>query len=430
MQQPKRFNFKLRPLKPNKLLMWCVKAALVKPILRHRRFKCEKTNMDGIEPPYFLLATHASNMDFRILYGSIAPYNMNFVVTIEAMRDYTIPLMRLAGGICKRRFTRNYEMISHMRYCVQKHDNPLVIYPEAYFSPDGTTNTLSPAVGKMCKLLKVPVVVLISCGSFISRPYWNKTKFNFHRIPIKGKLICVATAEEVQKLSVNELNERIAKTFVHDDFRYQLDNKIKIAYRKRASGLHNILYKCCDCGAEGETYSRGTTLECRHCGKKWEMTEYGQLEAHDGNTRFPHIPDWCRWERDCIKREIEDGTYCIEDEVEVHTLPKNKFYRQGKGKFRQDATGTHLWCTAYGQPYELHLSPVELESLHIEFSYHDLWRSKRFGDSLVISTHDDSYWLHSGKRRNVLVKILFATEEMSRASRRALKESLKKKTDE
>ncbi len=421
MKQPKRYNFKTKPVKPNKFIMWWVKSILSDPILRRRNFKCEKTGMENIKPPYLLLATHASNMDFRILFGSIKPYNMNFVVTIEAMHDYTKTLMRLAGGIFKRRFTRNYELISHMRYCVNNHDNPLVMYPEAYFSPDGTTNSLSPAVGKICKLLKVPVAVLISCGSFIARPYWNKSKFNFHRVPLKGKLICVADAEEVRRLSAEELNERIAKVFVHDDLKYQYDNKIKINYRKRADGLHNILYKCCDCGTEGEMYSSGITLECRSCGKKWNMTEYGRLEALSGETKFAHIPDWCKWERECVKREIEEGTYCIEDDVEVHTLPNNKFYKQGFGKFRQDVTGTYLTCTAYGEPYSLHLAPTELESLHIEFSYHDLMRRKRFGDSMVISTDKDSFWLHSGTKRCVILKIMYATEEMNRRAKGELK---------
>ena len=79
------------------------------PDMRARDFECEYINMDGIEPPYFLLANHASEMDFRILYAAIRPHNMNYVVAIDAMHDNGIGLMRFAGGICKRKFIQETE---------------------------------------------------------------------------------------------------------------------------------------------------------------------------------------------------------------------------------------------------------------------------------------------------------------------------------
>lgn len=408
----KHYNFKLKPKKPNKPFMWIIKQFAGYPLLRKFGFECEKINMEGIKPPYFLLANHASEMDFRILYGSIKPYNMNYVVAIDAMHDHTITLMRLAGGICKRKFIQDFQLIKHMKYCADHYKNPLCIYPEARYTFDGTPSYLPPSLGKMAKLLKLPVVLLMSYGNFITNQQWNKDKFR--KTPLKGKLICVATAEEVASLSADELNERIKKEFVYDDFKYQLDNKIKIDFKHRARGLNRILYQCCECGTEHEMYSEGTILECRHCGKKWEMTEYGQLEALDGNTRFSHIPDWFKWERENVRREVESGNYCIEDEIEVHTLPKNKYFAQGKGRFRQDNTGTHFWCNAYGEPFELHLAPNELESVHIEFGYRDIKKKETFGDCLDISTRDDSFWIHPVNRRDVIMKISFATEELYR----------------
>ncbi len=417
-----RYNFKLKPKKPNKLLMLIAKGLQAYPILKKRNFECEYVNMEGIKPPYFLLANHASEMDFRILFGAIRPYNMNFVVAIDAMHDNTITLMRMAGGIAKRKFIQDFDMIRHMQHCAKRHKNPLCIYPEARYTFDGTPSFVTPAVGKMAKYLKIPVVVLIGYGNFIVNPQWNKDKFR--PAPLKAKLVCVANAEDVKTLSSEEIFGRIMKEFVYDDFKYQFDNKIKIDFGERARGLHSILYQCCECGTEHEMYSSGTTLVCRSCGKKWEMTEYGRLEAHDGNTRFPHIPDWFKWERENVRREVENGTYCIEDEVEVHTLPKNKYYAQGKGKFRQDMTGTHFYCTAYGEPFELHLAPNELESVHIEFNYSDKKKKELFGDCMDISTHDDSFWLHPMNRRDVITKISFATEELYRLARQSVRESI------
>ena len=153
------------------------------------------------------------------------------------------------------------------------------------------------------------------------------------------------------------------------------------------------------------------------------MTEYGELRSLEGETRFSHIPDWFRWERENVRKEIESGKYCIEDEIEVHTLPKNKYFFQGKGKFRQDATGTYFECNAYGYPFELHLAPNQLESVHIEFGYRDKKKKEEFGDCLDISTPNDSYWIHLINKRDVIMKISFATEELYRIAHEKIRKS-------
>ncbi|MCD7728469.1 MAG: hypothetical protein LUI60_00965 [Clostridia bacterium] len=392
--------------------MGIIKFFAMNPVLAGLGFKCEKINMEGIEPPYFLLCNHASRMDQRLLLKSIQPYNMNYVIAIDSVHYRTITFTRWTGCIVKRKFTQDFNLIKNMKYCVENYKNPLMIYPEARYSFDGTPNYIPSSVGKMAKLLKVPVVIGLFYGNFICMPQWNKGKFHLRRPHVETKLICVATAEEVRTLSAEEINRRINETFVYDDFKYQLDNKIAIKYKKRAKGLHHILYQCCECGTEYEMYSEGTTLECRHCGKKWEMTEYGELAAHDGYTRFSHIPDWFKWERENVKREVEQGTYCIEDEIEVHTMPKNKYYAQGMGKFRHDMDGVHFTCNYYGEPFEMHLTPMELESIQIEFDHFGRSRRHKMGDCISVSKSDDSFWLHPVNIRDCVMKISFAAEEL------------------
>lgn len=410
MKKVKRYDFIKKPQSPNRFLMWLAKRFACDKYIREFGCECEKINMEGIKPPYFLLANHASEMDFRVLFEAIAPYNMNFVVAIDAVHDIGITLMHKVGGITKRKFIPDYVLIKNMRHCIKHHKVPLCIYPEARYTFDGTTSYITPAVGKMCKLLKVPVVVLIAEGNYITNPQWNKD--NFRKTPLRGTLKCIANQEEVETLSADEINKRISENFVYDDFQYQLDNKISIDFPERARGLNRILYQCCECGTEGEMYSGGTVLECRACGKKWEMSEYGQLKCLNGETRFPHIPHWFKWERENVKREVLSGEYYFEDEVDVYTLPKNKYYPQGVGKVVQDMNGTHIYCNEYGKPLEWHLAPSELESVHIEFNYTDKKSKTFFGDCLDISKTDDSFWLHPKNKRDVIMKISLATEEL------------------
>ncbi|MCD8372167.1 MAG: hypothetical protein LUD27_02570 [Clostridia bacterium] len=421
----KRYDFTQKPRKPSKVFMGLIKFFALNPVIAGLGFKCEKVNMEGIKPPYFLLCNHASKMDHRLLLKSIKPYNMNYVIAIDSVHYRTIRFTRLTGCIVKRKFVQDFNLIRNMKYCVENYGTPLVVYPEARYSFDGTPNYVPPSLGKMAKLLKVPLVIGIFYGNFICMPQWNKGHFYARRPHVESKLKCIATAEEVQTLSAEELNRRIQENFVYDDFKYQYDNKISLKYKKRAKGLHHILYQCCECGAEFEMYSYGTTLECRHCGKKWNMTEYGRLEAYDGNTRFPHIPDWFKWERGNVKREVEQGTYLFEDEVEVYNLPKNKYFSQGKGKFRQDMTGTYFSCNYYGEPLEMHFTPNELDSIQIDFDHRGRSRKQFFGDCVSLSNADDSFWLHPINVRGCIMKISFAAEELHILSMQKLKNGQK-----
>ena len=136
------------------------------------------------------------------------------------------------------------------------------------------------------------------------------------------------------------------------------------------------------------------------------MNEYGELKALEGSTEFSHIPHWSNWQRECVRKEIEEGTYYFEDKVKVETLPGSlRFYKQGEGTLIQTREGTTLTCNYYGQPYTLFRSAKSLESMHIEYDY-----LKR-GDCVDISIPEDSFWCYVSKK-DCITKLSYATEEI------------------
>ena len=416
----KHFDFQKKPITPC-FLMSAAKWIISWPDLKKRGAVLTKTNMEDIEgKPYLMLVTHSSMVDFNLMLKASHPHKVNNVMTLEGFKTYTEPLMRSLGVLGTRKFITDIHLIKNMKYCVDKLKNPFVLFPEARYSLDGCTSYLPPSLGKMVRLLGVPVVVLKIHGNFVTCPQWNKiNKKTFVEAEVKQ----IITAEETKTLSAEEINKRIAENFQYNDFAWQKEKQLKIDHLQRAKGLHALLYKCPKCNTEHQTESAGSLLWCNACGKTWYMDEYGELHAikteddgepaYDENgefiykeTEFPHIPDWSNWERECVRKEIEDGTYYFEDDVRVETLPGSwRFYKQGMGKLIQTPEGTTVKCNYYGEPYELHRSAMSLESMHIEYDY--LGR----GDCVDISIPDDSFWCYLTKR-DAITKISFATEEM------------------
>ena len=377
------------------------------PDLKKRKFKLEKINMEGIEGPYLMLVTHSSMVDFNVMLKATHPAKVNNVMTLEGFNTYTEPLMRSLGVLGTRKYINDMNLIRNIKYCIEKLGNTFVLFPEARYSLDGSTSYIPSSTAKLIKVLKVPVVVLKIQGNFITCPQWNKINKKTH---VEAQMVQIITAEESKTISVEEIAKRIREHFEYDDYKWQLENKIKIDHPKRAEGLHSLLYKCPKCKAESQMGSKGEKLFCNACGKTWEMDEYGQLHALDGKTEFSHIPDWSNWERACVRKEIEEGTYYFEDKVRVETLPGSlRFYKQGEGTLIQTPEGTTLKCNYYGEDYTLFRSAKSLESMHIEYDY--LGR----GDCVDISIPDDSFWCYVSKK-DCITKISFATEEIHKAA--------------
>ena len=261
----------------------------------------EKINMDGLKPPYILLANHMQWMDFAILFDAIYPDKFNLVAANHVYyKDYA--LLEKLGCMCTRKFIADISLVRHCHKVLQNYGDVFAMFPEARYTPDGTQSVLPESIGKLAKKNKVPVVILLNHGNFLNQPFWSH--FKFRKVPFYATLKQVITAEDVQKLSVDELNEIIHKEFQYDDYKWQKDNNIRITEKYRAHGLHKILYQCPHCMTESKMASKGIEIFCTECGKRWTLNEDGTLSANSEETEFTHVPDWFEWERKQVKHSV------------------------------------------------------------------------------------------------------------------------------
>lgn len=399
----KLFDFKRKPKKVSPFWGFIAKTISFAD-LKKRKFVCRYHNAEGLKAPYIVLSNHASMVDMEVSFKLTHPNNINNVASIEVFHDYPEWLMRKLGCIGKRKFIKDLNLIKNIKYSLDTLKSVFYMYPEARYSLDGCTSFLPDSLGKLLKLFKVPVVVVNLKGNFITCPQWNKKNKHTH---VEADFTQVLTVEDLKNLTVEEINARIKQAFIYDDFAWQKENKIKIDDKDRAKGLHSLLYQCPHCGKEHEMYSEGDKLWCAACGKKYTMTEYGEIVAENGETEFSHIPDWFKWERENVKKQVRNGTYYIEDEVRIDTMPNARgFIKQGTGHFVQDCTGMTLTGVAYGKPFTVKKEGCEQESVHIEYAY------PYGGDVLDITTETDNFWTYPLTKRDIITKVAIATEEI------------------
>ena len=393
-------------------LIW----ALTIPEVTLRGSKIIKTGMEGIKPPYLLLCNHNAFYDFKVATKAIFPHRANYIIAIDGFigREW---LLRQVGGICKRKFTNDIQLIRHIRQ-VFKNGDLLILYAEARYSLCGTTAVLPDSLGKLCRSMGVPVVSLICHGHHLQSPFWNLRKRKVRGMTAEMKLLF--TPEQLKKTPVEEINRTIREAYRYDDFAWQKEHQIRITEPFRAEDLHKVLYQCPACGKEYRMASKGTRIFCEACGKEWEMTELGELKAvkagkadspsENGGivTEFSHIPDWYEWQRANVRKEVEEGTYSFEGPCHVNSLPNAKRYIPlGQGTLTHNMDGFYVRGSGKYGPYEMKISAKELYSCHIEYHY-----LGKYGDCVDLNTLTDTFYTYPEGNDFSVTKMALATEEL------------------
>ncbi|MBQ4569841.1 MAG: 1-acyl-sn-glycerol-3-phosphate acyltransferase [Ruminococcus sp.] len=403
----KRYKTAKYPIRQPKIIVWLI-WLLCKIILIGKKYKVEKINMEGLKPPYMLLSNHMYFIDFELAAMATFPHRVNNVVSIDGF--YRRPfLLELIGAICTRKFTMDLHLIKSISKCLRRGDI-VCMYPEARYSPCGTLSYMPESLGKLIKMNKVPVVVCVHHGNYLHSPFWNYRKKR--KAPLHTTFTKILTPEQIKSMSVEEINNAVKKAMDYDEYRYQREQGIKITEDFRAEGLHKVLYQCPHCLAESKMDSKGAEIFCKECGKRWTLTEDGSLKAKEGETEFSHVPDWFEWERANVKEQIAKGEYSFSDTVEVYSLPRCwRFENLGKATLTHNAEeGFVLKGFHNGAEYRIQRTPIESNSLHIEYDYCYI---KPF-DCVDISTENDSFYCYPTTKENVVTKLAFATEELYR----------------
>ena len=418
-KNPKRYNTAKYPIRQPRFftgLIWL----LSKILLADKKYKVEKINMEGLKPPYIVLSNHMHFVDFELGAMATFPHRVNNVVSIDGYYRRP-PLMELIGAIATRKYTMDLHLIKSIRKVLQRGD-VLCMYPEARYTPAGFTCYIPETVGMLVKRNKVPVVAIVHHGNYLHSPFWDFRKKR--RVPLNTTATQILTAEDIEKMSAEEINEAIKTALTYDDYKYQKENRILIKEDYRAEGLHKILYQCPHCMTESEMDSKGTEIFCTHCGKRWELQEDGDLRALEGETEFVRVPDWYLWEREQVEKQINEGSYSFEDEVDVYSLPRCwKFESLGKGKVVHDPEEGFILTGEYrGEQYRIQRTPIQTNSLHVEYDYCYI----KPLDCFDISTENDSFYCYPKTRRNVITKLAFATEILYERQAAATKRVKKK----
>ena len=312
-------------------------------------YRAEKSPLK--KGPCIVLSNHQATMD-PFFVAKAFPFPLYFYASDDLFNLKVSPLIRyLAAPIPKSKSVSDLKAVmTSLR--VLREGGSIGIMPEGNRTLSGRLWEMSPAVAKLVKTAKVPLVLFNLCGGFGTDPRWGAkvrrgTKFT-------GRVKRVLYPEEYADMTEAELFEVIKRELDVDD----TASGERYKGRRRAEYIERALYICPVCGKTGTIHSRGTKFCCTACKAGAEYTE--DLKISPPVAGYSHIYEWFEWERrEIVQRalageKISDGGILFRESVKL----KKKIKLPGD-KVAMDSEA----LTIFGKGKEMRFPLAEIDAI-------------------------------------------------------------------
>ena len=301
----------------------------VKPTFNRRKIK-------GLKGPYVLLSNHGSSLDVYYLSKLMHPRRMSFILNKYFFHfKYFRKILYTIGAIPKKLFSPDIETIYKTIKSI-KEGYPILMCPEGRLSLSGASYYVSEETAKLLKKLKVPAVIALINGAYITNPKWRKKRI---RGKVHTEVKYVISKDEIENLSVEEITALINKHMYYNEFEYARKHKLVYHYKKKMVGAEHVLYHCPKCHHEFNMISKGNKLICGSCGFEVEANvnysfnenELGILDFNDYYQRISQIE-----EKNLLENDLD---LSCEVDVRKFDFKNDKYGIKGKGICRLTKQG-------------------------------------------------------------------------------------------
>ncbi len=263
--------------------------------------------VEGLRPPYIVIPNHVMTFD-PALVNYYIPVPVHYVASDANFRNPIFSfLLRQLGTIATSKLADDLASLRLMLKTL-KERKVIGIFAEGQRSWDGVSLSIIPSTAKLVKLAKVPVLVSLLKGGYMSIPRWS-----FHhrrgRVVIEQKL--AVTADEAKRLSLDEITERIESALAHDDSEYQNDRPMPYVSNRPAESLQLALFYCPNCSCLNTMNSSGRRFFCESCGYSVEFTQFYRFRAMPGPNSHPvhfrTIREWSLAQNEFVEHHLRES---------------------------------------------------------------------------------------------------------------------------
>ena len=319
---------KKRFRRPPRVIYPILLNTIVKSLARKWNVNFEfKTDTKKIKTPFVVVFNHQSRNDYVFTSLAFPKTRLNFIAGYnEFFRSHLKFIFSLCQAIPKRNFVPDLHAVTEATRII-RNGGAICFSPEGMSSICGTNQPVALGSGKFLKHLGVPVYIVNIKGAYLMAPKYCLDD-RIGRVNVTTDLLF--SEEQLRIMSADRIDEQLNAAFTHNDFIYNMTERIKYDGRDFAKNLHTLLYKCPKCKKEFTMKGEGDRIYCTACGNGAKTNEfYDLIPLKEDSVIFDTPSQWYEWQREMVREEIiNDPLFKMSEHVKLGTLPDYQYLKK------------------------------------------------------------------------------------------------------
>ena len=243
----------------------------------------------SLKGPYLILSNHAMAID-PLLLGCSFREPIYFVASdmIFSIPFWSKVIRYLVSPIPKTKYRSDMETIKDIIKIVRQ-GGSIGIFPEGNATFTGATMTIQPAIAKLVRKLKIPVLFYHLEGVYLTKPRWAARP---RRGRSFGYVHSVWKPETYADLSIEAMTEHIREQLFVDALATQNLALKAFKGRKLAEDLESAYFHCAECDRLNTIRTVDDHVFCQACGMRMRYTPYGFIEGMRAGKYYATTGAW------------------------------------------------------------------------------------------------------------------------------------------
>ena len=282
-------------------IIWSILRPLVYPYLKIK-FGYTYEKAKNLPETYIVLSNHTTDYD-PIFVAMSFPKFMHFIASEHVARWKFLstlinfafaPIWRYKGSVAASTVIDVFKKV--------KDKKNVALFAEGARTWDGITGPILPSTGKMVKKARCGLVTYKIVGGYFASPRWSQS--NTRKGYVHGAPINIYTQEQLETMTVDEINEAINRDLYEDAYDRQMKEPKIYKGKNLAKYMENLLFICPKCGKIDTIQTTDDTVTCSACDLSFTYNEYGMLEG----SRFKTVKELSDWQRQEVENIAKTDT--------------------------------------------------------------------------------------------------------------------------
>src|SRR5690554_2623505 len=242
------------------------------------RYKYKKYKNLKKDKPFLVLGNHTIPWD-PILMGLCFPFHLYYFATEQIFNlGFLSKLLTYAVNPIKKSKSINDLAAIRKAMRIVKEKGSIGVFLEGNVTYDGETTSISPAIVKLIRLLKIPVAIFKTEGLYFSNPRWAVYE---KKGKSKGEVTKTLYPKEYNQMSDDDLYVWIKEALYTNAY----DAKEEVLYKGKeiALGLERLVFMDLKTMVPFENYSKGNMLKSHVSDFSLTYQPNGYLIDSNGN---------------------------------------------------------------------------------------------------------------------------------------------------